>query len=79
MFWGLFTFRVHSIREPANTFCNDEQDDLLYSGGPNRNRCWPQLAQEKLWRGCQNNADEWPGTVEISEEEIPGSRRSMHG
>ena len=27
----------------------------------------------------ETNEGEWTGRVEISEEEIPGSKRSMHG
>ena len=29
--------------------------------------------------GFQKNAGEWPGRVEISKKEIPGSKRSMYG
>ena len=29
----------------------------------------------RFWK----NADEWTGRVEISKEEIPGSKRSMYG
>ena len=39
----------------------------------------PQLTQEKLRRGFGKNAGEWTGRVEISKEEIPGNKRSMHG
>ena len=35
--------------------------------------------QEKLGRGFGKNAGEWTGKVEISRDEILGSRRSMHG
>ena len=38
-----------------------------------------QLTQEKLGRGSGKNAGEWTGRVEINKEEIPGSKRSMHG
>ena len=31
--------------------------------------------REKFWK----NAGEWAGRVEITKEEIPGSKRSMHG
>ena len=34
---------------------------------------------KKLGRGFGKNADELIGRVEISKEEIPGSKRSMHG
>ena len=34
---------------------------------------------KKLGRGFGKNAGEWTGRVEISKEEIPGSKRSMYG
>ena len=34
---------------------------------------------KKVDTGFGKNAGEWAGRVEISEEEIPGSRRSMQG
>ena len=58
--------------------CNNEQGDLSYSAGPHKNLCQPQPTQEKLRRGFGKNAGEWTGRVEIREEEIPGSRHSMH-
>ena len=33
----------------------------------------------KIGRGFGKNAGEWTGRVEINEEEIPGSKRSMYG
>ena len=33
----------------------------------------------KIGRGFRKNAGEWTGRVEISKEEIPGSKRSMYG
>ena len=33
----------------------------------------------KIGRGFGKNAGEWTRSVEISKEEIPGSKRSMHG
>ena len=51
----------------------------LPSGDIHRNQCQPQLTQEKLVRGFGKNAGEWIGRVEISKEEIPGSKRRMHG
>ena len=33
--------------------------------------------QEKFGRGFGKNAGEWTGRVEISKEELPGSKRSM--
>ena len=49
----------------------------LPSGDIHRNQCQPQLTQEKLVRGFGKNAGEWIGRVEISKEEIPGSKHSM--
>ena len=34
---------------------------------------------EKNWERFWKNAGEWTGRVEISEEEIPGGKRSMYG
>ena len=33
----------------------------------------------KIGRGFGENAGEWTGNVQISKEEIPGSKRSMYG
>ena len=33
----------------------------------------------KIGRGFGKNAGEWTGRVEINQEEIPGSKRSMNG
>ena len=35
--------------------------------------------KKKIGRGFGKNAGEWTGRVEISEEELPGSKRSMYG
>ena len=56
-----------------------QQGDLFYSVGVHRNRCWPQLTQEELGRGLGKNAGEWTGSVDITNEEIPVSKRSMCG
>ena len=37
------------------------------------------ILQEKIRRGFGKNAGEWTGRVEISKEELPGSKRSMYG
>ena len=39
----------------------------------------PQQTQEKIGRSLGENRGEWIGRVEISKEEIPGSKRSMYG
>ena len=56
-----------------------KQGDLFYSAGLRRNPCQPQLTKEKLRRGFGKNAGEWTGRVELSKEEIPGSKHSMYG
>ena len=68
------------ILQALNTGTCIQQGDLFYSAGLHRNPCWLQLTQEKLGR-CfgKKNAGEWTGRVEISKEEIPGSKRSMYG
>ena len=35
--------------------------------------------QEKIGRGFGKNEGEWTGRVEISKEELPGSKRGMYG
>ena len=35
--------------------------------------------KNKIGRGFRKNAGEWTGRLEISKEEIPGSKRSMYG
>ena len=35
--------------------------------------------RKKIGRGFGKNAGEWTGKVEIREEELPGSKRSMYG
>ena len=34
---------------------------------------------KKIGRGFGKNAGEWTGRVDISKEELPGSKRSMYG
>ena len=35
--------------------------------------------KKKSGEVLEKNAGEWTGRIEISKEEIPGSKRSMHG
>ena len=56
-----------------------KKGDLFYSPGLQRNQYKSKLTQEKLGRGFGKNAGEWTGKVEMNKEEIPGSKRSMHG
>ena len=53
-----------------NTGTCIQQGDLFYSAGQYR---------KKIGRGFGKNASEWTGRVEISKEELPGSKRSMYG
>ena len=52
------------------------QDDLFYFAGLH---VLATANTGKIRRGCGKNAGEWTGRVEISKEEIPGSKRSMYG
>ena len=65
-------FRGHSTREPAS-------GRVTYFILRAYTGTGVQLTQEKLGTGFGKNAGEWTGRVEISKEEIPGSKRSMHG
>ena len=56
------------IPQALNTGTCIQQGDLFYSAGLHR-----------VVRFWGKNACEWTGRVEISKEEIPGSKRSMHG
>ena len=47
-----------------------QQGDLFYSAGLHRD--------EENWERFRKNAGEWTGRVEISKEEIPGSKPSMY-
>ena len=62
-------FSLFNIPRAPNTGTCIQQGDLFYSAGQ----------QEKIGRGFGKNAGEWAGRVEISKEEIPGSKRSMYG
>ena len=55
------------------------QSDLFYFAGLRRNHVLATANTGKIGRGFGKNAGEWTGRVEISKEEILGSRRSMYG
>ena len=68
-----FILRGHSTREPASS-------RVTYF------ILWAYTATilvtantGEIGRGFGKNAGEWIGRVEISKEEIPGSKRSMYG
>ena len=56
-----------------------QQGDLLYSVGLHRNHVLATANTGETGRGFGKKAGEWTGWVEISKEEIPGSKRSMYG
>ena len=51
---------------------------LFYSAGLHRNHVLATANTRKIGGGFGRNAREWTEIVEISEEEIPGSKRSMY-
>ena len=65
-FPSLFIFRGHSTREPE-------------SGRVTYFILRANTGTGEIGRGFVKNAGEWTRRVEISKEEIPGSKRSMYG
>ena len=55
------------------------QGDLFFSAGLHRNHVLATANTGNLGRGFGKNAGEWTGRVEISKEEIPGSKRGIYG
>ena len=53
--------------------------NLFYSAGLHRNHVLATTNTGKIGRCFGKNAGEWTGRVEISKEEIRGSKRSMYG
>ena len=53
------------------------QGDLFYSVGLHRNHVLTTANTGKIGRAFGKNAGEWTGRVEISKEEIHGSKHSM--
>ena len=62
-----------------NTGTCIRQGNLFYSASPHRNHVSASANTGEIRRGFAKNADEWTGRVEISKEEIPDSKRSIHG
>ena len=52
--------------------------DLFYSVGLHRIDVLATANTREIGRGFGKNAGEWMGRVEISKEEISGSKRSMY-
>ena len=67
------------IPRALNTGTCLQQGDLFYSADLHRNHVLATANTGKIGRGFGKNAGEWTGRVEISKEEIPGSKRSMYG
>ena len=67
------------IPRALNTGTSIRQGDLFYSAGLHRNHVLATANTGENKRGFGKNAGEWTGRVEISKEEIPGSKRSMYG
>ena len=55
------------------------QGDLFYSAGLDRNHVLATSNTGEIGRGLEKNAGEWTGRVEMSKEEIPGSKRITYG
>ena len=72
-------FELIYIPRALNTATCIRQGDLFYSAGLHRNQVLATANTGKIGRGFGKNAGEWTGRVEISNEEIPGSKRSMYG
>ena len=66
------------IPRALNTGTCVRQGDLFYSAGLHRNHVLATANIREIRRGFGRNAGEWTGRVEISKEEIPGSKHSMY-
>ena len=78
--FGAYFYSAGTKHGNLHQLSNYEQCDQFYSAGLHRNRWYPRLTQEKKpGQAPEKNAGEWTRRVETSKEEIPGSRRSMHG
>ena len=56
-----------------------QQGDLFYYAGLHKNHVLATANTGEIGRGFGKNAGEWTRRVEISKEEIPGSKRSTYG
>ena len=72
-------FQPIYIPRALNTGTCVRQGDLFYSAGLHRNHVKATANTGEIGRGFGKNAGEWTGRVEISKDEIPGSKRSMYG
>ena len=67
------------IPRALNTGTCLRQGDLIYSAGLHRNHVLATANTGNIGRGFGKNASERTGMVEISEEEILGSKCTMYG
>ena len=67
------------IPRALNTETCIQQGNLFYSAGLHRNHVLATAQHRRNQERLGKNANEWTGRVEISKEEIPGSKRSMYG
>ena len=72
-FLSLFIFRGHPTREPASNW----QTHFILRADTATGVSHSQRRKKsgEVWK----QAAEWTGKVEVSKEEIPGSKRSMYG
>ena len=75
----VMVFEPIYIPRELNTGTCIWQGDLFYSAGLHRNHVLATANTGKIARGFGKNAGEWSRRVEISKEEIPGSKRSKYG
>ena len=67
------------IPRALNTETCIQQGNLFYSAGLHRNHVLATANTGEIRRCFGKNAGEWTVRIEISKEEIPGSKRSMYG
>ena len=72
-------FEAISIPRALNKATCVRLGDLFYSAGLHRNHVLATANTGEIGRGFGKNAGEWTGRVEISKEEIHGSKRNMYG
>ena len=72
-------FEPICIPRALNTGTCVRQGDLFYSAALHRNYVLATTNTGEIGRGFKKNAGEWTGRVEISKEEIPGSKCSICG
>ena len=75
---SLFVFRGHSTREPASGRVTYFILRAYTGTGVSHSQHRTKKKKKKNERGFGKNAGEWTRRVEISKEEIPGSKRSVY-